>query len=57
MNIKDWMKSKTMWSAVAVAACGVYTAVTGESVPEAAYAVLAGLGLVGVRDAVGKVSK
>jgi len=57
MNVKDWMKSKTMWSALAVAACGIYTAVTGDSVPEAVYAVLAGLGLVGVRDAVGKVSK
>ena len=53
MKIRDWMRSKSMWAAVAV--CGVYTAVTGEAVPEAAYAILAAFGLVGIRDAVGKV--
>jgi hypothetical protein len=57
MNIKDWVKSKSMWAAVAVAVCGVYTAVTGNAVPEAAYAILAGFGLVGIRDAVEKVNK
>ena len=55
MKIRDWMRSKSMWAAVAVAVCGVYTAVTGEVVPEAAYAILAAFGLVGIRDAVGKV--
>ena len=56
MVMKDWWKSKTVWASVAVAACGVWTTAVGP-VPEAAWAIMAALGLYGVRDAVEKVKQ
>ncbi len=55
MMMKNWYKSKTVWASVAVAGCGVWSAVTGQAVPEEVYAVMAAFGLYGVRDAVEKV--
>lgn len=54
---KNWYKSKTVWCSVSVAVIGVYQSVSGQVVPEAVYAILAALGLYGIRDAVDKVNK
>ena len=55
--MNDWYKSKTVWASIAVAGCGVWSAVTGQTVPEEVYAVMAAFGLYGVRDAVEKVKQ
>lgn len=47
---KNWYKSKAVWAAVATAIVGILQAL-GVAIPHEAYAVLAGLGLYGVRDA------
>ena len=54
---KNWYKSKTVWCSICVAVIGVYQTTTGQPIPEAVYAILAALGLYGVRDAVDKVKE
>ena len=47
---KDWYKSKTLWAAVVTGVVGVLQAL-GVPVPDQAYAILAALGLYGLRTA------
>ena len=54
---KNWYKSITVWCSICVAVIGVYQTATGQPIPEAVYAILAALGLYGVRDAVDKVKE
>ena len=51
--MKNWYKSKTVWTAIVVGVLGVVQAL-GVGVPEWLYAVLGALGLYGVRDAIKK---
>ena len=50
---KQWWKSKTIWTAVAVCVSSI-AGEFGVEIPESVFGVLAALGLYGVRDAVGK---
>jgi hypothetical protein len=50
---KQWWKSKTIWTAIAVCVASV-AGEFGIVIPESAFGVLGALGLYGVRDAVGK---
>ncbi len=50
---KDWYKSKTVWAAVVTAIVGILQAL-GVPIYSEIYAVLAALGLYGIRDAMPK---
>jgi len=47
---KEWYKSKAMWSGIAMAAIAIVDAL-GVPIPKEVYGVLAGLGIIGVRQA------
>ncbi len=51
--MKDWYKSKTVWTAIVAGVLGVLSAL-GYAVPEQVYVVLGALGLYGLRDAIKK---
>ena len=57
MRDKNWYESKTVWSAMAVLLLSVYTAYTGQPIPVWVWGILGSLGLYGVRDAIGNISK
>jgi len=50
--MKDWYKSKAVWSAIAIGVIGILTAI-GVVVPEWVTQVLIALGIYGIRDGVG----
>ena len=54
---KNWYKSKSVWSALIILALSVYQAYTGLGIPAWIYTFFAGLGLLGVRDAMGLIWK
>lgn len=56
MDGKTWYKSKTVWTAIITGLIGVLHA-SGIEVPSWSIEVLIGLGLYGIRDAVGKNAK
>jgi hypothetical protein len=54
--MKDWYKSKAVWSAIAMAVIGILSAL-GVQVPEFVTQILMALGIYGIRDGVGKEIK
>ena len=52
---KEWYLSKTMWTAIVMALFAIYTAYTGQPIPEFIYPLLGAIGLVGIRQAVGRI--
>ena len=48
---KEWYKSKTVWSAIVMGLVGVAQA-AGCEIPEYAFAMLASVGLYGIRSAI-----
>lgn len=54
--MKDWYKSKAVWSAIALGVVGILNAV-GIMVPDYVIQILTALGIYGIRDGVGKAIK
>ncbi len=50
---KEWYESKTIASAIVILAIAIYQAYTGMAVPVWIYSALAGVGLIGIRQAIG----
>lgn len=52
---KEWYTSKTMWSAIIIAGMSIFTAYTGQAIPEYVFLILGSVGLVGLRQAVDRL--
>lgn len=51
---KNWYKSKTMLAGIVLIAVGIFEAVTGQTIdPEIVVTLASGLGLIGLRQALG----